>query len=54
MQFDQKKGIVDIETAIGDGPVHPRLMRVVPSNIARVIGDFDEIEISKERCSEAN
>jgi len=50
--FESEKGNVNIETSIGLGPVPivvPRLMRAVPSNIARVIGDFEEIS-ADETC----
>ncbi|MHB1221974.1 MAG: hypothetical protein ACYC0J_08260 [Gammaproteobacteria bacterium] len=40
-----EKGKIDISALDGPVPiVRPRLMRVLPSNIARVIGNFDEIE----------
>lgn len=44
--FDAEKGKIDISNLTGPKPpvvpITPRLMRTVPSNIAKVIGNFDE------------
>jgi hypothetical protein len=47
--FDAEKGKIDTSNFMGPSPivkpiVTPRLMRAVPSNIAKVIGNFDETE----------
>ncbi len=48
--FDSEKGKIDISYLNAPVPVvvpivRPRLMRTVPSNIAKVIGNFEETQL---------
>lgn len=47
--FESIKGKIDTSNLMGPKPVvvpivRPRLMRIVPSNIAKVIGNFEEVQ----------
>lgn len=49
MTFDVEKGKINISDLTITGPIvvpiiRPRLMRAVPSNIAKVIGNFEEMQ----------
>ena len=48
-KFSAEKGKVEISSLLGPSPVPPvpitpRLMRVVPSNIAKVVGNFEDMQ----------
>ncbi len=47
--FDLEKGKMEDTSYINVRPVNPRLMRTVPSNIAKVIGNFEDMQ--RQTCA---